>query len=361
MCTACPPASLDPAVADAFGRRMVETLNSAAVALMLSVGHRTGLLDAMGDSEARTSVGLAQELGLSERYVREWLGALVCAGVVQYEVEARAYRLPAEHAAFLTRAATPNNMAAAMQWVAVLGAAETQVVEAFGHGRGVPYSAYPRFHEVMEEESGQTALAGLDEHIVPLVPGLGAALERGIDAADVGCGRGRAVLHLAQRFPASRFTGIDFSAEAIADARRVAERRGLRNARFEVHDAASWSRPRSFDWVMTFDAIHDQADPAGVLSNIHGALRPGGVYLMQDVAASSQLEENLDHPMGPFVYTISCMHCMSVSLAAGGAGLGAAWGRQAALAMLADAGFRNVQVDRLPHDSMNEYFVCRKY
>ena len=361
MCTTCVPASFDQSTADAFARRMLDSLNGASVALMLSAGHRTGLFDAMGDGDWRTSADLAAKASVSERYVREWLGALTCAKVVVYHPEARMYRLPPEHAAFLTRAATPNNMAAAMQWVAVLGEAETRVVEAFSHGRGVPYSAFPRFHEVMEEESGQTALAGLDAHIVPLVPGLEAALGRGIDAVDVGCGRGRAVLHLAARFRNSRFTGIDFSAEAVADARRVAERRGLRNAHFEVQDAAAWSRPRSFDWAMTFDAVHDQADPAAVLANIHRCLRPGGYYLMQDIAASSRLEENLDHPMGTFVYTISCMHCMSVSLAAGGAGLGAAWGRQKALEMLGEAGFQQVRVEKLPHDTMNEYFVCRKF
>src|SRR5688500_1654905 len=160
MCTTCIPTPTDAAAADAFGRRMVETLNSAAVAMMLSAGHRTGLLDVMGDGEARTKEELAAKARLSERYVREWLAALTCAKVVQYDPAAGTYRLPPEHAAFLTRAATPNNRAAAMQWVAVLRAAESAVVEAFGHGRGVPYSAYPRFHEVMEEESGQTALAG---------------------------------------------------------------------------------------------------------------------------------------------------------------------------------------------------------
>jgi len=340
---------------------MLEALNGAAAALMLSIGHRTGLLDAMADGEPRTSGELADKASVAERYVREWLGALTCAAVVRFEPAAQTYSLPPEHAAFLTRAASPNNLAAAMQWVAVLGEAETRVVEAFSHGRGVPYSAYPRFQEVMEDQSGQTVLAGLDEHIIPLVPGLEAALERGIDVVDVGCGRGRAVLHLAARFRASRFAGIDSSAEAIADARRACGRRGLRNAQFEVQDASAWSRPRAFDLVTTFDAVHDQADPARVLANIHTCLRPGGIYLMQDVAASSRLEGNLDHPMGTFLYTISCMHCMSVSLAGGGAGLGAAWGRQTALEMLAEAGFPQVQVEKLPHDFMNEYFVCRKY
>jgi hypothetical protein len=65
-----------------------------------------------------------------------------------------------------------------------------------------------------------------------------------------------------------------------------------------------------------------------VLAGIARALRPGGVYLMQDIAGSSRMHENLDHPLGPFLYTVSCLHCMSVSLAQGGAGLGAMWGEQ---------------------------------
>ena len=360
MGTTRTPAVNYHAAADGFGRRMLDTLNGAASALMLSVGHRTGLFDVLSDGVPRTSQGLADRAGLSERYVREWLGALACAKVVTHDAEQRTYRLPPEHAAFLARAAVPNNIAALAQWVAVLAAAESQVVEAFRHGRGVPYSAYPRFHEVMEDQSAQTTLAGLDEHIVPLVPGLERALEDGIDAADVGCGRGRAVLRLAERYPRSRFTGIDFSAEAVAEARGAAGRTGLRNASFEVHDASIWSRPKSFDWVVTFHAMHDQADPPRALSNIHAALRPGGVYLMQDMAAETDVRDNLDHAMGPFVYTVSCMHCVSVSLACGGAGLGAAWGRQRALSMLADAGFTDVTVRQLPHDTMNFYYVAHK-
>ena len=61
---------------------------------------------------------------------------------------------------------------------------------------------------------------------------------------------------------------------------------------------------------------------------------------MVDPAASSHLHENLEHPMGPFLYTVSTMHCMTVSLEQGGVGLGTAWGEQSARRMLADAGFR---------------------
>jgi SAM-dependent methyltransferase len=301
---------------------------------------------------------IALEAGLNARYVREWLGAMTTGGIVEYDERADTYHLPPEHAACLTRAARPNNLAVTAQWIAVLGAVEDWVVEAFKHGRGVPYSAYERFHEVMAAESDQTTVAGLEEHIVPVVPGLRERLTAGIDVLDVGCGCGRALLRLAEVFPASRFMGFDLSPEAIRTLRVEAAQRGLTNVRGETVDAARMTSERAFDLVTAFDAIHDQARPDLVLRNIARALRPGGVFLMQDIAASSDVHGNRDHPLGPFIYTISCMHCMSVSLANGGMGLGAAWGRELALRMLREAGFRRVRVESLPHDLLNSYYVA---
>src|SRR3954470_18034866 len=130
---------IDQTRAEAFGRKMLDVLNHAGLALMTSVGHRTGLFDVMARMPAATSQQIADEAGLSERYVREWLGAMVTGGVVEHAERENTYRLPPEHAASLTRAASPN-AAASTQWLAVLASAEDQVVEAFRHGRGVPYS-----------------------------------------------------------------------------------------------------------------------------------------------------------------------------------------------------------------------------
>jgi SAM-dependent methyltransferase len=354
-----PTTVIDQARAEEFAGKMIATLNGAAVALMTSLGHRTGLFDAMAELPPSTSRGIAAAAGLSERYVREWLGAMVTGGVVEYDPAADTYRLPAEHAAVLTRAARPNNLAATMQWVAVLGAVETPVAEAFRHGRGVPYSAYTRFHEVMAEESDQTTVAGLEAHILPLVPGLPDRLAAGVDVLDVGCGSGRALMAMAERFPASRFVGYDLSAEGVGSARGEAHRRGLRNVRFDVRDLAKMADRGAFDLVTAFDAVHDQADPAGVLRNVRRALRPGGVFLMQDIRSCGHPHRNADQPLIPFIYTVSCMHCMSVSLAGGGPGLGAAWGKELALRMLADAGFGDVRVETLPHDPLNYYYVTR--
>jgi ubiquinone/menaquinone biosynthesis C-methylase UbiE len=349
---------LDQTKVEAITQKYVDAVNGAALCLMSSIGHRTGLFDTMSGMEPSTSQQIADETDLSERYVREWLGAMVTAGIVEYDPDAKTYWLPPEHAAVLTRAATPNNLAATSQWVAVLGYVEDEVVAAFKHGKGVPYSSYRRFHEVMAEESGQTVVAGLHEHILPLVPGLSDRLEEGIDVLDIACGAGRAMIELASRYPNSRFSGYDISEEAIGLARREAQRRELTNITFRRLDLATMSERQAFDLVTAFDAIHDQARPAQVLANIRRALRPAGVFLMQDILAETHVHHNIGKPLGTFIYTVSCMHCMSVSLANGGPGLGAAWGKQKALEMLDEAGFDDVRVETLPHDPINYYYIA---
>ncbi len=358
MCT-CTSALETPAInGNAFAERMLKAVNDGTLMLMISIGHRTGLFDSLAEMPPATSEQIAEHTKLNERYVREWLGAMVTSGIMVYHPGTRQYHLPKEHAACLTRAAGSDNIASIAQWVAVLGAVEDEVTSAFEHGRGVPYSSYKRFHEVMASESALTVVAGLDDHILPLIPGIEAKLEQGINVADVGCGTGLALMHLAERFPKSYFTGLDFSAEAITNARGIADKRGLRNVYFHVQDAAKWQVKEELDLIFTFDAIHDQARPDIVLENIRHALRPGGTYLMQDIAASSHVQNNTEHPLGPMIYTISCMHCMSVSLASGGMGLGAAWGKETALDMLAAAGFETVDLKKLEHDILNYYYVC---
>jgi SAM-dependent methyltransferase len=346
--------------AERFAERMTTVLNHAALGLMTSVGHRTGLFDVMRGLAPVTSAELARQAGLDERYVREWLGAMTTAGVVEHDPAERTFVLPPEHAAALTRAARPGNLATTFQWIPLLGSVEDAIVRCFAHGGGVPYEAYGRFHAVMAEESDQTVVAGLLEHIVPLVPGLPGRLARGIDVLDVGCGSGRALILLARAFPNSRFTGVDASQRAIEIARDEARAQGLSNLRFEARDAALLGASDAFDWITAFDSIHDQARPAEVLAGIAAALRPDGGFLMQDIAGTSAVHEDAAHPLATFLYTVSCLHCMTVSLASGGAGLGAMWGERTARRMLADAGFGEVEVKTLPHDPINLYYVSRK-
>jgi len=352
MCIAC----LDTDKAEAFAGRMFDILTGGALSLMTSVGHRTGLFDAM--TEPMTCPELATRAGLNERYVREWLGAMVTGGIVELDPETGLYTLPPEHAACLTRAASPDNLAVPAQFIPLLGSVEDDIVACFRKGGGVPYARYGRFHEVMADESDQSVVSGLEEHVLPLVPGLAARLERGIDVLDIGCGSGRAMNRLARRYPRSRFTGYDFSELAIGNARREAFEHGTENVRFQVRDVARLEEAGQFDLVTAFDAIHDQARPAEVLRGIRRALREDGTFLMQDIKGQSSHHANVGNPIAPLLYTISCLHCMSVSLASGGAGLGAMWGRELAEKMLAEAGFRALDVHELPHDVMNYWYVA---
>jgi ubiquinone/menaquinone biosynthesis C-methylase UbiE len=352
--------TIDQAKAEAFAGQVVGILNGSILALMTSIGHRTGLFDKMATMPPSTSQQIADATGLNERYVREWLGAMVTGRFIEYEPGSKTYRLPAEHAASITRAAGPNNLAAFLQFTALMGLVEDQIVDCFRKGGGVPYSAYPAFQRLMAEESGQVMDATLVDVTLPLVPGLVERLRTGIDVADVGCGSGHAINLMAKAFPNSRFVGFDFSEEGIAAGTSEAAKLGLTNANFQVQDAAQLDQNAAFDLITVFDAIHDQAQPRRVLANISRALKPDGVFLCVDIQASSNLEENMEHPLAPMLYGISTMHCMTVSLALNGEGLGTVWGEQKATELLHEAGFKQIDIEHVEGDIFNSYYICRK-
>lgn len=336
-------------------------LNHGALAVMLSIGHRTGLFDALSEHGPQNSDELATTTGLNERYVREWLGAVTTGRIVDLDPDAGTYRLRPEVSALLTRQGSAN-LAVFAQYVSLMGSVEDKIVRCFEEGGGLGYEHFPRFHEVMAEDSAQTVLSALESDILPLVPGLSDRLSTGIDVLDVGCGRGWAVNQLASTYPDSRFTGIDISADAVDYARTEAETRGLRNVTFAVQDAATLADNMpvgAFDLVTTFDAVHDQAAPDAVLRGIRHVVRDDGVYLAQDIDSSGSHHGDLDHPLGPLLYALSLTHCMTVSLAVDGAGLGTMWGRPLAQQYLRDAGFGIVHARTLPHDEQNAYYVCR--
>jgi SAM-dependent methyltransferase len=343
-----------------FAERIVGAIDSASLAVLLSIGHQTKLFDTLAELPPATSAQIADAAGLNERYVREWLGGVVAGRVVDYDPTTQTYSLPGHRAAVLTRAAGPDNLARVAQFIPMLGEVEQKIIGCFHNGGGLPYSEYPRFHKLMAEESGEVFDAALVDVILPLVDGLPERLREGVDVADIGCGSGHAINVMAEAFPASRFTGVDFSDEGLAVGRGEAERLGLTNATFVARDVAELDLTETYDVITVFDAIHDQAQPARVLENIHRALRPGGVLLMVDIKASSRLEDNIGVPLAAYLYTVSTMHCMSVSLGLDGAGLGTCWGRQLATSMLADAGFGEVAVSEIESDPFNNYYIARK-
>jgi len=165
---------------------------------------------------------------------------------------------------------------------------------------------------------------------------------------------------MARAFPASTFVGMDFADDALAVGRAEAAAWGLNNATFVVQDAANLDESQSFDLITTFDAVHDQAHPQAMVDGIYRSLVAGGNWLCVDVQASSHVGENLNHPLGPFMYSVSCSHCMTVSLAYDGVGLGAMWGVQKARDVFGAAGFDDIAVHNVEGDVANNYYVCHE-
>jgi ubiquinone/menaquinone biosynthesis C-methylase UbiE len=349
----------DKQKARAFMGDMMSIMNGGAMALMCSIGHRTGLFDTMAGMESASSADIAAAAGLAERPVREWLGGVTVGGIVEHDPESDTYRLPAEHSGLLTRAAGTLNMSNGLQFIAQLGAVEDEVVASFSTGAGVPYSSFGSFQRLMAEVSTQRFDNGLLQHTIPLI-GAQDALRSGIVMADVGCGSGHAVNLLAKEFPDSTFHGFDISVEGIERAQAQAAEMGVANASFDVRDVSDLAETARFDLITTFDAIHDQGHPDAVLKGIYDALKVGGSYLCVEPQAESHVHGNHDRAHAPFLYTVSTMHCMQVSLAADGEGVGAAWGREMIQERLVTAGFTDTSLHSSPVDRTNDYYLSVK-
>lgn len=350
------PSTDAPAANASAADRLVGIMNDGAIALLCGIGHDTGLFETLAGLPPATSRQVADAAGLDERYVREWLGGVVCAEIVEYDPAAGTYALCPETRPFLT-GPSADNLARGMRYVALMGSVAPKVVGCFRTGGGLTYADFPDFHRVQAEESAAVNDGALLDTIVPLT-GLTDRLADGIDVLDIGCGSGHAVNLLGRAFPASRFTGYDLSEDAVAVGRAEAAAWGLTNVEFDVHDVATLPEA-AFDLVTGFDVIHDQAKPAVVLAAVRAALRDGGTFLMVDINASSHLEDNVEHPIGSFLYAISLTHCMTVSLGQGGDGLGTAWGTQLAERMVRAAGFGDVTLTELDDDPLNVYVVAR--
>ncbi|MEO5661938.1 MAG: class I SAM-dependent methyltransferase [Nocardioides sp.] len=348
------PETADP---EAVAERVIGILDAGAICVLAGIGHETGLFETLASLPPATSEQVADAAGLDERYVREWLGGMVTADFVQYLPADRTYYLCPDHAPFLTGTG-PDNLARVMRYVGLMGEVTPKVIEHVRSGGGLTYDDYPGFHDLQAAESAAVNDASLIDTIIPLT-GEVDRLRAGIAVADIGCGEGHAINLLAREYPASTFVGYDFSEDALVAARTEAETWGLTNARFETLDVARLDAPAELDLVLTFDAIHDQAHPATVLANIRRALRTGGTYLMVDINAQSNLEDNLELPWASFLYAVSLTHCMAVSLGQDGDGLGTVWGVQTAERMLREAGFGSVDVIHLEEDPFNAYFVAK--
>jgi SAM-dependent methyltransferase len=322
---------------EAFLDRFVGFASGATTIGLLAVADRTGLGPWLGEHGSGTAAEVAEGAGLEIRYVEEILSGLAAAGVLEYDAGRRVFRLPPEHALFLADETSPYFMGGWLDMIPAMMSRIDGVAQATVHGGGVGF-----------EEFGDGMIRGIDrantpsqrvflvKRWLPAVPGLIDRLERGIRVADIGCGSGTAAIVLAEAFPNSDVTGFDVSEELLAIARSRAG--DLPNLQFRQYSAHEIPTDPRFDLITTLDVIHDLADPMAGLTRIREALAPDGDYLMMEPNASSRLEENLDD-QGSLTYGFSALHCMTQSLARGGAGIGAAWGRERAEQQARAAGF----------------------
>lgn len=353
------PDNVDPDAVEAFAGQVFSFYTGGMLTFMIDIGQRTGLFTALTDRPA-TSDDLARRTGLHERYVREWLGALTTGDVVTYEPADATYALPPAHAACLTGGGA-GDLAPVSRLATHLAKHVDAVTDAFNHGGGVPYERYrPEFTDVMDGLSRGKFDELLLSEWLPLAPGLSERLATGARVADIGCGTGHALVLMAQAFPNSTFVGYDIAADALAAGRAEARAAGIDNVRFEQRDVAELVADEPFDAIVVFDAIHDQVAPATVLRRMHDALAPGGQLFMVDINAASDIADNLDHPLAPFLYATSVLHCMTISLAHDGAGLGTVWGRPLARQMLTDAGFTDIADHDAPGDPFNAIYTARR-
>lgn len=350
----------DNSRADVFASRMFQFLNGGMLSLMISIGYKTGLFDTISQLKPSTSQEISRAAKLNERYVREWLGAMVTGNIIDYDPSTGKYLLRKEHSTFLTRKSGIDNLAVLAQYVSLMGNVENKIVECFKNGGGLPYSEYPKFQQLQAEETARIFDSKLTNQILPLIPEINDKLSNGIKVLDIGCGRGHAINLMGKAFPKSKFTGCDISREGISSAKEEAKNLGLTNVQFEIKDALLIEELGKFDLITAFDTIHDQTQPTKVLKAINASLNNAGFFLMQDIAASSNVEKNIDNLLAPALYTISTMHCMSVSLAFNGEGLGTMWGKELAVKKLDEAGFKDIKVKNIEGDIMNYYYLSRK-
>jgi SAM-dependent methyltransferase len=341
-----------------FLEQLVGFYSGGLLALMIDVGDRTGLFRVAAEGPA-TAAELAKRAGLQERYVREWLGAMVTGGVFDYDSDAGTYSLPPWRAACLTGSGQ-SNLAHLSGIVRFLGKNVPDVAKAFRDGGGVPYDKYfPAFTDFADGVSRGTYEELLARQWLPLCPGLTERLTAGARVADIGCATGSSTNALALAFSNSDFTGYEIIEDFVHRARQEAKDKGLSNVGFELLDVGELPVEPKFDAVFALDVIHDLPDPLRSLVRIREALAPDGTFVLVEPDNSSELKGNLDHPIATLMYTASTLHCIPVSLARGGPGLGLVWGREQVVETLQLAGFTGITRHAAPGDPFSAVYFAR--
>jgi SAM-dependent methyltransferase len=343
---------------EAFVTRVIGDISGTAATVLAAIGDRLGLFQVLATYGPATSAELATRAGVDERYTREWLSGLTAARYLEYEPASRRFTLPAAYVPVLAQEGGSRFFGGSYQaWLGALGILQP-LLDAFRHGGGVPFEEYsPDVWDGMARRSAAWFDHLLVQRWLPAVPAVQAALTRGALLADVGCGYGRALIRLAQAFPASRFVGYDVFAPNVARATEEAQEAGVGDrVHFEVRDVAG-GLPEPFDVVTTFDVVHDAVAPRALLRAIRQGLRADGTYLCLEFSCPDALEADAGDPLAAVGYAGSLLYCLTTSLAHGGEGLGArGLPERKVRELCAEAGFS--RVGRAPlEDPFNVLYV----
>ena len=345
---------------DALADLAVGYLSGAAVSALVCLGDQLGLYRALADIGPATSIELAASANLDERWVREWLHGQAGAGLVKHVGGGR-YELTVEQAALLADQDSPAFLAGGFGLLFSLFQRWERLHESFRTGRGTPYNSLGSDHALNESRfSAPWMRASLVPVILPGLEGVTAKLARGAKAADVGCGTGKALLEMASAYPQSEFHGYDSSGVAIRFATENLTAAGLTNVTFHHADAAALEPDASFDFILTWDCLHDMTEPAAVMRAIRGAIKPDGNWLIVDIAGRPTPEENYDHPLAGLLYGFSVLDCLGCGTSAeGGAGLGTlGLPEPVARQLVTDAGFTRFTV-RDFDNPLNAFYEVR--
>ncbi len=341
--------TVDTARAEAFAEKVMNDFAGSSACYLGAIGDALGLFTNFAERGSATSAELAARTGLDERYVREWLAGVHAAGYVTFDRATGRYTLPPEHVPVLAQEAGSLFFGAAFRDSVEKGETFDALLTAFQQGGGIPMAAFSdQNRETLARFTAPWFEHALGDDWIPRLPEVAAALEAGASVADVGCGRGAAVIRLAAMYPRSRFVGYDLHPGDISFGARAARAAGLDDrVRFQALDATA-RLPGTFDVITTFDVIHDAVDPAGILSAIHAALATDGRYVCVDINCAERPEDNVG-TVATIMYAFSLNYCLTVSLAEGGTGLGTCGLAEPVLRRMAtDAGFtgmRHIPVD----------------
>jgi SAM-dependent methyltransferase len=307
-----------------YAKHVFGMMSGATAAALIHLGDRLGLFRALAEQGPATSAELAARTGLHERWLREWLFGLGAAGVLEPPVAGR-FGLSPEGRAVLADESHPAFGGGMFAQLPYSMALLERLPESFRTGLGLPYDALgPEGAHGLERGFAPWYRSLLIPYALPRLDGVVAKLERGAKAADVGCGAGVALLLMAQRFPGSEFHGFEVSRFALERAEANLRQAGLANVRFHAGGGEALPRDASFDFVTTFDCLHDMTRPDLVMRAIRAAIRPDGTWLIADIKARESYEENVaKNPMAAMMYGFSILTCLSSALSEpGGLGLG---------------------------------------